>query len=194
MRPSEAAGLWWGDIDLNGRRLFVLRSRHMFAVSAPKTKQARRTVELFPEVVRVLRTIQPLHVAPETPVFVNTCGKPIEPKVFSEHWYACLRVLGIRQRGIYCTKGTFITTAFSIGVKIPWLEAQTGVRYETLRRHYGRWGPLDADSELKRFAQLEPDLFEAEPAQLPPDLSTVGVQCRLSAENLEGKKGARRGT
>lgn len=188
MRPSEAAGLCWGDIDLNGRRLFVRRSRHMYAVSAPKTKQARRTVELFPEVVRVLRTIQTLHVTPEMPVFVNTCGNPIEPKVFSEHWYACLRALGIRQRGIYCTKDTFVTTAFSIGVKIPWLEAQTGVRYETLRRHYGRWVPLDADSELKRFEQLEPALFGSESVKLHPKLSTVGVQFLVSAGNIGEKK------
>jgi hypothetical protein len=75
----------------------------------------------------VLQTIQPLHVTPETPVFVNTCGTPIEPKVFSRHWHDCLRALGIRQRGMYCTKDTFVTTAFSVGVKIPWLEAQTGV-------------------------------------------------------------------
>ena len=66
--------------------------------------------------------------APTDPVFKNTCGAPIEPKAFSTHWYDCLRVLDIRQRGLYCTKDTFVTMALGIGVKIAWLEAQTGVR------------------------------------------------------------------
>jgi len=38
----------------------------------------------------------------------------------------------------HATKDTYISVALSAGVKIPWLEAQTGVRYETLRRHYGK--------------------------------------------------------
>ena len=33
--------------------------------------------------------------------------------------------------------------ALSVGVKIPWLEQQTGVRYDTLRRHYGKWIPQE---------------------------------------------------
>jgi hypothetical protein len=61
--------------------------------------------------VRLLGSIQPLRTSPETPVFSNTLGKPIEPKAFTRHWYACLRALGIRQRGLYCTKDTFVTTA-----------------------------------------------------------------------------------
>ena len=162
LRPSEAAGLCWGDIDLAGRRLTVRRSRHLYEYGAPKTKQARRQVELFPEVARVLEALQPLHVAPDQPVFTNTCGEPIEPKAFSRHWYDCLRALGIRQRGLYCTKDTFVTTALAVGVKIPWLEAQTGVAYETLRRHYGKWVPLQIDSELRRFEAHEPGLFRGQ--------------------------------
>ena len=59
-------------------------------------------------------------------VFTNTVGAPIEPKVFSRHWENCLRALGIRQRGLYCPKDTFVTTSLAVGVKIAWLEAQTG--------------------------------------------------------------------
>jgi integrase len=161
MRPSEVAGLTWSDIDLANACLYVRRSRHLFQYAAPKTRQARRRVELFPELVRVLRALQPLHVAPETPVFKNTRGLPIEPNSLLPHWYRCLRALGIRQRGLYTMKDTFVTMALSVGVKIPWLEQQTGVRYDTLRRHYGRWVPQDRESELQRFATYEPGLFRA---------------------------------
>jgi len=159
LRPSEAAGLQWGDIDLIGRRLHVRRSRHLGAYGEPKTASARRTVELFDSTVDLLRALQPLHVTPEDPVFTNTNGKPIEPNAFLRHWHDCLRGLGIRQRGLYATKDTFVTNALSIGARIAWLEAQTGVNYATLRRHYGQWMPTEDRTELQRFAALDPTLF-----------------------------------
>jgi hypothetical protein len=48
-------------------------------------------------------------------------------------------VLGIRERGLCATKDTYISTALTARVNISWLEAQTGVRYETLKRRYGTW-------------------------------------------------------
>src|SRR5215470_16749477 len=54
-------------------------SRYMYAYGDPKTASARRTVDLFDATADVLRTIQPLRVTPEMPVFVNTNGRPIEP-------------------------------------------------------------------------------------------------------------------
>jgi integrase len=140
LRPSEAAGLQWQDLDLAHGRLHVQRSRHLYEDGAPKTESTDRWVELFPESVRVLRALEPLHVLPESPVFTTTEGRPIEPKAFaSRYWYRCLRALGIRVRGIYATKDTFVTTALQANVKVAWLEAQTGVAYATLKRHYGKW-------------------------------------------------------
>src|SRR5690349_8616982 len=92
-RPSEAAGLRWGDIDLDAAIVRVVRSRHMWEDSAPKTAQAARTVELLAETGRLLEDIQPLHVTPDTPVFTNTNAAPIEPNSFLKPWYACLRAL-----------------------------------------------------------------------------------------------------
>jgi hypothetical protein len=68
-------------------------------------------VELFPETGAAPHSIQALFITPEMPVFSNALGNPIEPKAFTRHWYACLRTLGIRQCGLYCTKNTFVTTA-----------------------------------------------------------------------------------
>lgn len=82
LRPSEAAGLQWQDIDLDGARLHVQRSRHLYEYGAPKTESADRWVELFPETVTLLRNLQELHVTPETPVFSTLEGEPIEPKPF----------------------------------------------------------------------------------------------------------------
>lgn len=161
MRPSEAAGLKWSDVDLNAGILRIVRSRHMYQDSAPKTGQAMRTVELLDETIRILRAIQPLHVAPATYVFTSTIGTPIEPKVFSAHFYRCLRGLGIRIRGIYATKDTYISTALTAGVNTVWLEAQTGVRYETMRRHYGKWLRAEGADQLRKLIAKVP-AFSAE--------------------------------
>src|SRR5262245_62082040 len=91
-----------------------------------------------------------LRVERMMPVFTHTRGGPIEPNSLLRHWYAAQRASGIRVRGIYSTKDTFVTTALEAGVTIAWLETQTGVNYLTLRRHYGRWMPSDAGRELDR--------------------------------------------
>jgi integrase len=88
LRPSEAAGLQWGDVDLDGARPHVQRSRHLYDYGAPKTESADHWVELFPSVVETLRALQRLRVEPDTPVVATTTGTPIEPKTFSAHWYA----------------------------------------------------------------------------------------------------------
>jgi hypothetical protein len=104
----------------------------------------------------MLRELQPLHATPETQVFTNTNGEPLEPNSFLRPWYACVRVLGIRQRGLYAMKDTYISTAMTAGVNTTWLEAQTGVRYETLRRHYGKWLWTEGADQLDRLARLAP--------------------------------------
>lgn len=93
----------------------------------PKTGSADRWVELLPQTVALLRSIVPSHAKPEQWAFTTMRGEPIEPKSFSEHWYDAQRALGLRVRGLCCTKHTFVTTALQAGVKQTWLEAQTGV-------------------------------------------------------------------
>ena len=185
MRPSEAAGLQWGDIDLSGSRAHIRRSRHLGEYGAPKTASARRTVELFPETVRRLRDLQPLRVTAELPVFTNTHGTAIEPNSLLPHWYAAQRGLGIRVRGLYSTKDTFVTMALQAGVRIAWLETQTGVNYATLRRHYGKWMPTDGASELERFRALDPALFEPNCARKDGSWGTISARARkVSADEV----------
>jgi hypothetical protein len=117
-------------------------------------------------------------------VFTATTGSPIERKVFSAHWYRCLRALGLRVRGIYCTKDTFVSAALTLGAKVAWLEQQTGVSYATLRRHYGQWMDVGDDSELRLFAQLDPSLFGVQKrADVPPG----GAQKRGAVSQVTDK-------
>src|SRR5262249_44806575 len=87
-------------------------------------------------------------------------GTPIEPKTFSAHWHDGLRACGIRQRGLYTTKDTYVTTALSdAGVQPAWIDQQTGVAYTTLRNHYGKILPSHVTSQLERFATVAPTCF-----------------------------------
>jgi hypothetical protein len=90
-------------------------------------------------------------------------------------------------RGLYATKDTFVTTALDAGVKIAWLEQQTGVDYLTLRRHYGKWMPSDAGSELRRFAALDSALFASgSPPVVPGDTGDRGQRRKsLAISGLE---------
>jgi integrase len=152
MRPSEAAGLQWQDVDLARGEARIERSYHSYSLNKhPKTERARRTVVLMPETVEILRQMMPLRVEPDTPVFTNVDGAPIEPKVFAAHWYRCLRALGLRVRGLYATKDSYVSLCMTRNVNPAWLEEQTGVAWATLKRHYGMYLPKERTSELERL-------------------------------------------
>jgi hypothetical protein len=70
---------------------------------------------------------------------------------------AALEALGIAKRGLEATKDTYISTALTAGVNTSWLEAQTGVRYETMRRHYGKWLRAEGADPLQRIRDLAPN-------------------------------------
>ena len=56
-------------------------------------------------------------------------------------------------------KDTYVSTAFTAGVDIAWLEAQTGVRYETLKRHYGKWLRGQGADQPRKLVRLAPKDF-----------------------------------
>jgi hypothetical protein len=59
---------------------------------------------------------------------------------------------------IQLTVDTYISFALTRGVNIPWLEQQTGVRYETMLRHYGQFLRSEGASQLAKLDTLAPDL------------------------------------
>src|SRR5207249_12000431 len=117
------------DVDFDSATADVCRSYHLGELGDTKTVSSFRGIELFPLTVTLLRAIRPTDPNPAAPVFTTTTGGRIEPKAFSDYWYECLADLGIRKRGLYCTKDSFVTTAVTVGAKIGWLENQTGVNY-----------------------------------------------------------------
>ena len=94
-RPRRA-GLRWSNV---GSRPHEAHNRPLpppLRGQRPEDQGAQRSVDLLPETVNVLRSIEPIRVSTETFVFVNTLGRPLEPRAFLPHWYACLRSRGSR--------------------------------------------------------------------------------------------------
>jgi integrase len=146
MRTGEAVGLRWDDIDLRRGQVTIRRSRTYGEDNAPKTQQARRTITVQPEVVAVLRALQPIRVGEGAFVFVSPAGCALDGDRFVEkHWRPALRATSIRPRKLYASRHSFISVALTRGAKAKWLAGYCGTSLEMLEKHYSRW--MDGDDD-----------------------------------------------
>jgi integrase len=164
-RPSEGAALSWDDVDLRQGIAYVNHSFVLGSLGDPKTESARRSIELHPEMVTLLKAIRPLHPEPGAIVFPNLEGRRIRLETFSSLWMDCLQACRIRHRGIYCLKDTFVTEVLAtaertgeVGQLTAWLVRQTGVRLDTLKKHYTRWWPRDQAAIRRTYGLLDPSM------------------------------------
>jgi hypothetical protein len=135
----------------------------------PKTRTARRTIELHFETRRLFAALMPLRPSPDTPLLPNTEGRHIKPLVFLRtHWKDCLAQLRIRYRGLYATKDTFVSLTLAKAEEdgkgetvIPWLVRQTGVSYETLRKHYAKVWPRRPEQTRAHYEWLDEGLRQS---------------------------------
>jgi integrase len=162
-RPSEAAALTWDNIDLRQGIAYIEASYHYRAVCDPKTRAARRSIELHPEMLTLFRELRPLRPAPGQIVFPNMDGRHIRNATFWDIWTRCLQDCRIRHRGIYALKDTFVTHTLIAAEETgeverltAWLVRQTGVRLDTLKQHYARWWPRDPAAIRATYALLDP--------------------------------------
>lgn len=156
-RPSEATALKWGSVDLiNATGTFAL-SRHLGEENAPKTRASRRTIMLLPNVVALLKTVLPLRVEPNSYVFTDAQGKPIDQSEFARGFQAVLRVLKIRHRPFYNLRHTFISIALTLGCNQKWIAEQTGTSVQMIQEHYGKYIRSDGDALLRAYVEKPSD-------------------------------------
>lgn len=148
MRPSEAAGLHWGDVDLRAGTVTIRRSRVRGEESSTKTAGSERTIRMARALTATLRAIQPLHAAPDAPVYLGPTGRRIEQQRVQERvWAPALRALGIRPRGLKHARHTFICIALQTEAP-QWVKEYVGhLTLAMIDRHYGKWLPLPGDDD-----------------------------------------------
>ena len=158
-RPSEATALKWGSVDLLSGKATFLVSRHLGEENAPKTRASRRTVALLPNVVELLKSLLPLRVEPNSYVFTDGQGNPIDQSEFARGFQAALRVLEIRQRPFYNVRHTFISVALTIGCNQKWIAEQTGTSIAMIQEHYGKFIRDNGDALLRAYVEQKTETF-----------------------------------
>jgi integrase len=152
-RPSETVALKWGSVDLINRKATFAVSRHLGEENAPKTRASRRTVTLLPNIRELLKALLPLRVGPESYVFTDADGKPIDQSEFARGFQSVLRVLKIRPRPFYNTRHTFISVALTLGCNPKWIAEQTGTSLIMIQQNYGKYIRDDGDALLRAYVE-----------------------------------------
>jgi integrase len=150
VRPEEAFGADWDDVDLEAR---VLTVRRAFAKARlkpyPKTVRSRRRVPLRSKVVDALEELPRRHSV----LFPNSVGGRIEINNWrSREWAPALEAAGVEHCRIYDMRHTFATWSLAAGMSIFTLARRMGTSVLMIDRTYGH---LARDAEEHDRGLLE---------------------------------------
>jgi len=173
LRMSELIALSWDDIDLANWTVKVLQVKVNGLFKTPKTKKAKRTIELLAPAIEALKKqhqysymmppIQ-INVIQEDnktikkvnfrPVFLNSNRQ--EPHASStsirtRFWMAHLKKAKIRYRPPQHTRHTYASQLLSTGtISKDWIAMQMGhTSTKMIDQHYASWIPEDAPPMAK---------------------------------------------
>jgi hypothetical protein len=110
----------------------------------PKTGRRLVDCSYAPEIFLVVAQIRGSkeHVAAEDFVFVNSDDGPLPQEWLNKRiWKPTLRRAGIRERGQYCIRDTFISLSLSAGEDPGWVARVYGTSEQMIFRHYRSWIP-----------------------------------------------------
>lgn len=140
MRPSEACGLRWGDIDLDTGEVTIARPLASLEQTRGKTSKSLRQIRVSDRLLELYRFSKPSWAEASALVCVTRYRKPVDSSQFGRTNFgrAC-RELDLRYRPFYCGRHTFISLALQDGANPAELSAFCAVSLGTMQRHYWRW-------------------------------------------------------
>jgi integrase len=148
VRPEEAFGAEWRDVDLAGRTVTVRRA---FAKGRlkhyTKTERSRRRVPLRARTLTALERLERRRGI----LFPNEAGKRMDINNFRHrHWTPSLEAAGVQHRRIYDCRHTYATWSLAAGVDIFTLSRRMGTSVAMIDRTYGHLaaGADDQEREL----------------------------------------------
>ena len=142
LRPGEALGLRWDDIDFREGFIKVRRHVNRFGVGLPKTSSSERDVTMLPPVREALQEQRARSQLRSDLVFVNEGGKRAFDldNIRQRNWIRLLRRAGLRHRPLYQCRHTYATLLLSAGEDMRFVASQMGhTTLAMLIRHYARW-------------------------------------------------------
>jgi len=122
VRAGEGFGLSWKNVDLDAGRISIMQTieqtRGGWELGSPKTVQSRRTLQLSPEVVDVLRVIKKGQDAeaerlgefwdnPEAFVFTRDAGRPVLPGIAYSALQKALDMAGVERCRLHDLRHSF---------------------------------------------------------------------------------------
>lgn len=170
MRRSEALGLRWEDVDLEGRALKVRYTLHRQGKSLvllpPKTPRSRRTIPLPRFVADALAAHRRLHDEQKAAskrdwhdtdfVFTTTIGTPIDPRNCSRMFSTQCRRAGVPVVTLHALRHTCVSLLLSMGA--PPRVVMEIVGHSALEMTMNVYGHVDLDSRRDALDRLA-DLF-----------------------------------
>ena len=140
LRPSEALGLEWRDVDLRRALLSVRRSRSRWGPGMTKTAASEREVDIEARLLVELRALAALRRSAR-PVFMGPRGKGLDWNNFRQRsWQRVIAAAGLRSRPPYQCRHTYAASLLAAGANPQYVAHQMG--HSTLAmviRHYARW-------------------------------------------------------
>jgi integrase len=140
LRPSEALGLQWRDVDLPRKVLSVRRGRTRWGDGMTKTEASEREVDLVVPLVQEFDSIPGARGAADY-IFTGPRGAALDWNNFRQRtWRRLLRMAGVRMRPPYQCRHTYAVNLLSDGANPHYVAHQMG--HSTLAmiiRHYARW-------------------------------------------------------
>jgi integrase len=139
MRRGEVLGLTWRNVDLDAARLVVsqqiLSVGYATSVAGVKTTNSRRTIDLDPRTVAVLKAWRRHQLEQKMStgrrgddefVFTHPDGGPIHPDLFSQSWQRLMRDSEIRRIRLHDLRHTHATILLKAGVPVKVVSERLG--------------------------------------------------------------------
>ena len=146
-RSSEIVALRFSWLDFTRQSVLLQRARipRWGGVEAePKTGRRLVDCSYAPEIFRIIEEIHSrvTHRNGDDFVFADQEGRPLSQEWLNKRiWKPTLRRAGIRERGQYCIRDTFITLSLSAGEDPGWVARVCGTSEQMIFRHYRNWIP-----------------------------------------------------
>lgn len=130
MRPGEGFGLQWKNFDWNKKQVNI---RQSFCNTSkkfipPKTKSAKRSIDLTPHLVEELKEHRRSSVPNDLDlVFSNRDGKPLDERNMVQRYFEpALKMAGIRHIRLYDLRHTNVSLRLEQGQNIFYISKQIG--------------------------------------------------------------------
>lgn len=140
-RSGEQIALQWGDLDFTNRLVVLRRASSRGKVGSTKSRRERR-VPMTERLARALLAVRGLrHLAPETLVFAQADGKPLDPWRLSRALgRACARA-GLRHLRRHDARHTFASQLAIAGVPLPQIQRWLGHSTIAMTMRYAHLAP-----------------------------------------------------